>query len=715
MSQFETNPKSLKFLLTQIHHGELALPDFQRDFVWDPGAIEELIESIMRHYPAGSLLFLKHTGDGFKVREFDGAPLLKSEMGTSYLVLDGQQRLTSLYQAFFGKGEHRFFLDIKTLISSGDVEAAVWHESERRCQRQRYLEIEVQARELYCPLEVVMGDGFDSWIDSIMELRPEPEEDAKSLRASLRRVHREWILPILDYQFPVISLGADTPLEAVCKMFETLNRRGVKLTVFELLMARSFASKVSLRHLWDEAISANPILSDFEIDPYYVLQIASLLNDQTIKRGDVLDMSPSIVSKYWHTAISSLTESIEFLRRKAGVLTPALLPYNTMLVPLAAAWARTADLTGPRDSVRRERFEQWFWASVFSQAYERGPTSRAVSDFKELQHWIRNDGEEPFSIRCLHFSPEMFFEVTPKQRALYRGTLALVTAQGALDFHNAECLTFDYVEKNKVDDHHIFPHNFLKKNGGAAKAHSVLNRTLIDRKTNIRISDKAPSIYINDIASQIGEERLARILGSHLLDVESLKSNDFDKFLKDRAHALIKELSLKMRREIPRTPVAYFADDEEIDDGSEERFTARDRHDPALINIRPEDLLKDLPAGIGEMFDAFSSALLENLPEIWWRSSIRKVSFYSPLKTFVTVRLSRTGLHLVTFSDGQPLDGAEPIIHRNRGGELWARLKMRTLDDLDRTIRVTIESHRRLLSAEQQGRPTAWWALRKKD
>ena len=93
MSQFETK-------LTQIHHSELALPAFQRDFVWDPGAIEELIESIMRHYPAGSLLFLKHTGDGFKVREFDCGPMLQSDMGTSYLVLDGQQRLTPLYQGY---------------------------------------------------------------------------------------------------------------------------------------------------------------------------------------------------------------------------------------------------------------------------------------------------------------------------------------------------------------------------------------------------------------------------------------------------------------------------------------------------------------------------------------------------------------------------------------------------------------------------------------
>lgn len=96
MSNFDTNPKHLNFLLTQIHNGELALPDFQRDFVWDPNAIEELIESIMKHYPAGILLFLKHNDDGFQVREFTDAPPIKGNSSVSYLTLDGHQRLTHL-------------------------------------------------------------------------------------------------------------------------------------------------------------------------------------------------------------------------------------------------------------------------------------------------------------------------------------------------------------------------------------------------------------------------------------------------------------------------------------------------------------------------------------------------------------------------------------------------------------------------------------------
>jgi len=714
MNSFETNPKSLKLLLTQIHNGELALPDFQRDFVWDPSAIEELIESIMRNYPAGSLLFLKHGGEGFQVREFQGAPALKSTLGTSYLVLDGQQRLTSLYQAFFGKGEHRFFLGIGELIEGDDIEAAVWHESERRCQKMGLNKIEVQSEKLICPLEVVMGDGFDAWVDAVLDLRAEKDEARKELRGNLRQVHREWIQPILEYQFPVITLGADTSLDAVCKMFETLNRRGVKLTVFELLMARSFAEKVSLRTLWDKTVEEHSILSDFGIDPYYVLQVISLLNGHSIKRKEILDMDPAAVSKDWQVATEALADSLSFLRRNAGVLSVNLLPYVTMIVPMAAAWAKTAGTKGPKEATRSKKLKQWFWASVFAQMYEKGPTSRAVSDYKELVSWIKDDGKEPFALRALYFTPDMFFDITPKQRALYRGSLALLVSRGALDFHKSEPLTYEYMEKFKVDDHHIFPQNYLKKSGeSSSRINCVLNRTLIDKKTNIRISDKAPNVYSKEISDEIGGERLKHLYDSHRIHLEHLVSNSFDAFLKDRSKALMATLRDAYGQEIPSIPSAFSEDQDQIED-EDDRLNPRDRVDPSVVNAKPAELLDGLSSETAELFDAFSKALLAERPDVWWKSNTNKVVFWAPEKVFASVRLSRTGLHFVVFTDGRELSGAEPIVQKDRGGELWGRIKLKSAKDLQVCMRSIIESHSRLQAAHSQGRATAWWAMTRK-
>src|SRR5271166_3425054 len=116
----------LKFLLQMIHNREIALPDFQRDFVWEPGATNELVQSIMSNYPAGSLLRIKNGRQLlFQPRAIEGAPALVKDARPTYLVLDGQQRLTSLSQAFYGKGEHRFYVHLKALELNKDLEECV--------------------------------------------------------------------------------------------------------------------------------------------------------------------------------------------------------------------------------------------------------------------------------------------------------------------------------------------------------------------------------------------------------------------------------------------------------------------------------------------------------------------------------------------------------------------------------------------------------------
>src|ERR1700730_9713082 len=128
MSLFEdTNPRALKELLGEIHSRTTALPDFQRDFVWEPGATQELIVSIASNYPAGSILRGPDAKRTVAHRGFEGAPVLAGTKHT-FLVLDGQQRLTSLYQAFYGVGEHRYFLDLGALTQGADFEEAIFHE-----------------------------------------------------------------------------------------------------------------------------------------------------------------------------------------------------------------------------------------------------------------------------------------------------------------------------------------------------------------------------------------------------------------------------------------------------------------------------------------------------------------------------------------------------------------------------------------------------------
>ncbi|MQA05209.1 MAG: DUF262 domain-containing protein [Streptosporangiales bacterium] len=117
MILFETDKKPLTYFLDQIENRDLALPDFQRSFVWDPGATRELVVSIIRGFPAGALLLMQGGAQVFAPRAVEEAPELNGP--PSYLVLDGQQRMSSLYQAFSGKGSHRAGQTVKRTVEPG--------------------------------------------------------------------------------------------------------------------------------------------------------------------------------------------------------------------------------------------------------------------------------------------------------------------------------------------------------------------------------------------------------------------------------------------------------------------------------------------------------------------------------------------------------------------------------------------------------------------
>jgi hypothetical protein len=187
MNIFEdTNPRSLKDLLREIHNRTTVLPDFQRDFVWEPGATQELIVSIANNYPAGSILRVRDVKRSFAAREFEGAPSLNGGKYT-FLVLDGQQRLTSLYQAFYGVGEHRYYLNIKLLLEDADFEDAIFHVRATTKWVVARENFALQAEELLLPLDVLKdgAGGFLQWILKVTNPMQPEERTAKldALRA----------------------------------------------------------------------------------------------------------------------------------------------------------------------------------------------------------------------------------------------------------------------------------------------------------------------------------------------------------------------------------------------------------------------------------------------------------------------------------------------------------------------------------------------------
>jgi hypothetical protein len=551
---FQTNPFSLSYLLQKIHERELALPDFQRDFVWDARATEELIESIARSFPAGSLLFMPWRPDAFAPRAIQGAPELNGTTPDK-LILDGQQRLSSLYQACYGVGDYRYFVDLAPLFEDDDVEEAVFYRHKNRCGP--YRSIEQQAERLVLPLGILFGgegDGFHYWRDEILERRPEQGEDRVALRQALQRVYQERIKPIEDYRFPVVTLDQETSLEAVCSIFETLNRTGIRLSVFDLLAARFFAGGLDLRRKWEETVAIHPVIGEFEVNKYYVLQSIALRVRGSVKRGDVLRLSVANVEEHWDPVAQSFCSALEMLRDECGVRTVKWLPYGYLLVPLAALWQEAIQIAGPASAANRARFKRWFWCSGFSQTYDRAANTQAAKDYAELRTWI-GGGKEPTTVAEFAFDPARLREITPKQQSIYKALMALVLRHGAADFHHGHTLTPASIAAQRVDDHHVFPRAYVNPTDAEPAVPTqlvdcILNRTLIDADTNQRIGMRSPHEYLAEIRNELeeaGTGLFEQVLESHLLPTGAdspLTNDEFEEFLELRAARLVEEMAV---------------------------------------------------------------------------------------------------------------------------------------------------------------------------
>ncbi len=524
---FQTVPRRLLQLLGELHSGQLALPDFQRSFVWAPDATRELIVSIIRSFPAGALLFLQAGGAAFKARAVEQAPSLSAQVQPTTLVLDGQQRLTSLYQALYGVGQSRFFLDMGALLAGAAVDEAVRVFSAERAAS--FESIEAQADALMMPLSRILNGGAGRWRDEVVELRD--DDDGAHARELLRGLEEAYVDPLVRYAFPVTILPADTELEAVCTIFETLNRTGKPLTPFELISARAFVGGHSLRDYWSRALEDHPILSDYDIEPYYVLQVIALRLGLACKRGTVLSLPSDEITAEWPAAIADLAAAIAMLRDECGVIAPKWLPYRPMLIPLAASWREITAASGPVQGTMRAKLNRWFWCAAFTGEYESSSATLAERDSPVLRAWL-NDGSEPPVVANFNWNPQRWETVSPRQQGLYRATLALTLTNQPRDFHTGAPLTRELIEAHRVDDHHVFPRAYLSEAGLGTGTDAVLNHCLVDRQTNLRIGKRAPSIYLEEVRQTLGAE-LDKVLASQMLPTgpsSPLATDDFDGF-----------------------------------------------------------------------------------------------------------------------------------------------------------------------------------------
>jgi hypothetical protein len=541
---------NLTEIIGEIQKLRLGLPDFQRSFVWDPAQVVELLSSVCQGFPIGAILRTRYMDDLGKVRQFSGAPEIPEETPATWVVLDGQQRLTSLYRALTGSGYHKFYLDLDKLRAGFSVDECLkWNSPKKSKEEYRsLLSPETQYESLTVPFSQFAT--FEDWDIAAREhLSLTGAVDARELMALdrfFRKVRAEVVESVLDYEVPVLTLSEGVSMNAICTIFETINRTGTKLGVFDLLTARFRVHQINLRDEWETAQEQVPLLRTYQIDPYYLLQgISAVVHEnRAVKRSDVLELTAEDFRTHWEPMVKAFGWVLDVFRDNCGVAAPKWLPYSPMVIAPAATFVITGIERNPEAGDFRSIVERWFFASSLGTTYDQGANGRITHDVQELTSWYEASNIPEWIEKFLP-DRDAIRDATSANSAIYRAIVCLYMTGGPMDFESGQAIDSTLLRLEEVHDHHVFPEKYLNPRNGehevGSLANSVLNRALLTGETNRIIGVNPPSKYLNVISKRLmekhgglGAARLDQRLESHMLP--SVQS---DPFVADDYHAFL--------------------------------------------------------------------------------------------------------------------------------------------------------------------------------
>ncbi len=615
MTTFDSTKESLLDLLQSIKQGKTQLPDFQRGWVWDDHRIRDLLASISLSFPIGAVMMLQ-TGNPdvrFKPRLVEGVNLTYPPE-PERLILDGQQRLTSLFLALLsglpvGTRDQRdkpikrwYYLDIeKALSPNGDREDAIVGVPDDRMVRNFRGEVvlDYSTTERECatellPLPLVFDTaGLTNWQMSYLRLDPAHIQDRLNRWNQLVSTVNQ---RIQQYQIQLILMRKQTPKEAVCLVFEKVNTGGVSLNVFELLTATYAADDYNLRDDWDarlKKLKRHKILEGIESTDF--LQAVTLLatrtrREQGLVQGITADNATGISCerkeilrltldeyKTWAESVTRGFEKAAKLLFGLKILASRDLPYRTQVTPLAAILA-VLDEKADTDSANR-KLARWYWCGVFGELYGSAVETQFAKDLPEFLAWLTG-GAEPSAIVDANFVPERLLTLRTRNSAAYKGFYALLLKEGGLDFRSGETINQQIYFDDKIDIHHIFPQEWCRKNSIEAKrCDCIVNKTPLSAKTNRMIGGNTPSVYLGRVQKNAGidQQRMDTILQSHVIEPSVLRADDFLAFFKAREKTLLDRVEAAMGKLIARdSPQPQMEDlgDYEEDDSAEEELVA---------------------------------------------------------------------------------------------------------------------------------------------
>lgn len=558
--------KKLLDLVNQAYVGEVMLPDFQRNFVWSRWDIEELLRSLLENMFVGSFLIqnINPSSPPFKTIPIEGVKQLNPNFNAkaSLLILDGQQRLSSMLYALYAPDvplkwvstPYAFFIDIKALLED-EIEKSVYSISKVSRQYRSMLNgngqinKELAAQNQVIPIQFLKEDFSDIWYSFYKPAFT--DEEGKKVR--------DYIKHITDYKVLTLDIPLNVKPDEIAILFERINRTGVKLSIFDLLVAR-FYQFIKLREEWEKAVDEKVNIRRYTSGDkrdvtvaYYFLQGMAMKSGLSIKARDMLNIDDKTLNEAsWLHTVDVVENKV--LPRYFDIHEYGIgdmqkwAPYAPMLINfIALVQVGNFSLT---------KFNKWYWSSIFTERYAGSVESKIAKDHKEVLEWFSDDNKVPDVVKEARQLIETSFSLKDRDNrgnSVYKGVFNLLFRNHPNDFYNDDTIKF-----SELDDHHIFPFKFLEKKKYKGNKNTVLNRTLIHSSTNKSIQAKSPHDYLAHMISLEGNNRQVVInkLRSHFISEEmvglmdtadSNKSSEeiqslFDEFITLREQLVIDEI-----------------------------------------------------------------------------------------------------------------------------------------------------------------------------
>jgi hypothetical protein len=537
--------KSYLDLVREAVDGTLQLPAFQRDWAWKPRQTAALFDSIRLQYPIGGFLFTESSQElDLQPKTFRFSSPHAQQKKPSLLVLDGQQRITAGIQLFFSSTQTagdtlHFFIDLEAVRKSFEATQGDMENEDDVAAYAAQLDPDTKYIKALKATNNPVSYLVDKHLLFTSLLRPDREKQLDvaidqylSAYPTQKQFIRNLVKPLFKISntpiVPFISLGSDLRVEAISRIFSTLNRTGKLLTPFELVVAILYPKDIDLRDEIKRGREQFPLhYPQMDKSGEIALQVAVLISNRDPKKASLpKTLTKDIWTSHGPESFKYLDLVGDFLTKRLGFAldkTAAYIPYDSLFAPLAVIWrkAKLDTLPVPVRNKAQQKMLRWVVGSVLSSRYQEGVHNKQKSDAETVGEWVTD--EHAMAPAWLQEVRTPALKRTDPNGAIGRLLMCLLNTQNLRD-----PLSSDLIRLGSTDgeDHHIFPKKFADKLAGwDGKLHhtnTALNLMRLSKSTNARFSDDDPALQVRESFSSLDESTARKIYADQFIPENAL-------------------------------------------------------------------------------------------------------------------------------------------------------------------------------------------------